>query len=107
MLKFTAISMLTAPFTGVVAAVSVPAPVVVALIIATAVGVWVAMMWLRIKAGRRRLEAKADVLRGRTKTLENILAVSARINATRNLSELADKVTSAVEEVTGFRRVVL
>jgi len=107
MLDTAAIALLTAPFTGVVAAVSVPAPVVVLLLAATAVGVWAAMMWLRIKAGRRRLQIKTDVLRGRTRTLENILAVSARINATRNLSELATKVTTAVEEVTGFRRVVL
>ncbi len=107
MLMTAAIGTSAAPFTGVVAAVSVPATVVVLLVAVTAVGVWAAMMWLRIKAGRRRLEVKAEVLRGRTRTLENILAVSARINATRSLPELADKVAKAVEEVTGFRRVIL
>jgi len=98
---------LTVPFMGIVAAVTVPAPVVVLLVAVTAVGVWAAMMWVRLIAGRRRLKQKADLLRGRTRTLENILKVSARINATRNLSELADKVTAAVEEVSGFQRVVL
>lgn len=98
---------LTAPFMGIVAAVTVPAPVVMLLVVATAIGVWAAMMWLRIMAGRRRLEKKAELLRNRTRTLETILTVSARINATRNLSELADKVIAAVEEVSGFKRVVL
>ncbi|MEN8006500.1 MAG: HD domain-containing phosphohydrolase [Candidatus Krumholzibacteriota bacterium] len=107
MLKAPAIGMLIAPVTGIVAAAAVPMPVAVVLVILTAVGVWGAMMGLRIMAARRRLEVKTEVLRGRTRTLENILAVSARINATRNLAELADKLATAVEEVTGFRRVIL
>jgi signal transduction histidine kinase len=98
---------LTTPFLGVVAAVTVSAPVMLLLIAVTAVGVWGGMMWLRINAGRRRLRQKTALLRDRTRTLENILGVSARFNATRNLAELAEKVTVAVGEVSGFRRVVL
>jgi len=98
---------LQAPFTGVVAAVTIPGPMVVVLVAVTGIGVWAAMMWLRIKAGRRRLEVRADILRQRNRKLENILAVAARINATMNLSELGAKVAAAVEEVTGFRRVIL
>jgi len=52
-------------------------------------------------------ERQADRLKRRNRTLEKILAVSARINATRNTSELLDKVVSAVEEIIGFRKVVL
>jgi signal transduction histidine kinase len=98
---------LATPYLGFVAAVSVPAPMVLLLVFATAMGVWGAMMWLRIRVGRRRLKMKADLLRQRTRSLENILAVSARINATRNLSELAEKIIAAVGEVGGFRRVIL
>jgi signal transduction histidine kinase len=107
MLMAVTATMLPVPFMGIVAAVTVPAPVVLLLVAVTAVGVWAAMMWLRLIAGRRRLKQKSDLLRDRTRNLEHILKVSARINATRNLSELADKVTAAVEEVSGFRRVVL
>ncbi len=52
-------------------------------------------------------KGKTDVLRMRSRTLEKILAVSARMNATRNLSELMDRAVSAVEEIIGFRKVVL
>ena len=97
----------TTSFLGMVAAVAVSAPVVVLLVAVTAVGVWGGMMWLRINAGRRRLRQKTTLVRNRTRTLENILGVSARFNATRNLAELAEKVTVAVGEVSGFRRVVL
>ena len=107
MLMTATTSTLTAPFMGVAAAVTVPASVVILLVAATAVGVWTAMMWLRITASRRRLKQKTDILLNQSRTLENILTVSARINATRNLSELTDKVTAAVEEVSGFRCVVL
>lgn len=55
----------------------------------------------------RLQKEKTDLLRRRSRNLEKILAVSARINATRNLSELLDKVTLAVEEIIGFRKVVL
>ena len=107
MLMTATTSTLTTPFMGAVAAVTVPAPVIVLLVVATAIGVGAAMMGLRITAGRRRLKHKADILSNRARTLENILTVSARINATRNMSELIDKVTAAVGEVSGFRHVVL
>ncbi len=107
MLTAATTTTLTVPFMGIVSIVTVSAPVVVLLVAVTAVGVWAAMMWLRMVSGRRRLKQRAEILRNRTRALENILTVSARINATRNLSELADKVTAAVEEVSGFRRVIL
>ena len=50
---------------------------------------------------------KTDVLRLRSRTLEKILAVSARMNATRNMNELMEHIVGAVEEIIGFRRVVL
>ena len=86
MLLTTTTPTLTNPFMGMVAAVTVPAPVVVLLVAITAIGVWALMMWLKILASRRRLHQKAEILRQLTRTLENILAVSVRINATRNLS---------------------
>jgi len=52
-------------------------------------------------------KAKTDVLRMRSRTLEKILAVSARMNATRNASELMDRIAAAVEEIVGFHKVVL
>jgi len=106
MVETPALSLVTA-FIGVVPFVTVPMPLVGLLVFATAVGVWAAMKWPRFKAGRRRLEEKVAILRKRTRALENILDVSARINATRNLSELADKAAVAVAEVSGFRRIIL
>ena len=55
----------------------------------------------------RLQKKKTEVLRRRSRTLEKILAVSARFNATRSLTELLEKITGAVEEVAGFRKAVL
>ena len=63
MLMAATATAMTAPVMGIVAAVTVPAPLVVLLVGATAIGVWAAMMWLRIKAGRRRLHQEAEILR--------------------------------------------
>ena len=52
-------------------------------------------------------KGKTDVLRLRSRTLEKILAISARMNATRNPPELMDRIVTAVEEIIGFRKVVL
>ena len=52
-------------------------------------------------------KGKTDVLRMRSRTLEKILAVSARMNATRNPPELMDHIVTAVEEIIGFDKVVL
>ena len=52
-------------------------------------------------------KGKTDVLRMRSRTLEKILAVSARMNATRNPPELMDRIATAVEEIIGFKKVVL
>lgn len=50
---------------------------------------------------------KTDVLRVRSRTLEKILAVSARMNATRNPPELMDRIVTAAAEIIGFGKVVL
>jgi signal transduction histidine kinase/putative methionine-R-sulfoxide reductase with GAF domain len=52
-------------------------------------------------------KSRTEVLRLRARTLERILAVSARLNATRNPGELMDRIVGAVGETTRFRRVVL
>ena len=49
---------------------------------------------------------KTELHRERGRTLEKILAVSARINATRSQPELLKQVVSAVEGITGFRKVI-
>lgn len=54
-----------------------------------------------------RQKEKTDELRHRSRTLERILAVSARINATHNMPELVDKIVSAGAEISGFGKVVL
>ena len=54
-----------------------------------------------------RQKEKTDLLRGRTRALEKILAVSARINATRELPELVESVVEAVAGIMGFGRVGL
>ncbi len=52
-------------------------------------------------------KGEAVQLRQRARTLERILAVSARINATRTMSELLEQVVEAVREILGFRMVLL
>ncbi len=49
----------------------------------------------------------AEDLRRRSRTLERILAVSARMNSTHNQAELLEQVTAAVESIGGFRKVIL
>ena len=59
-------------------------------------------------AGALKLQReKTEVLRGRSRALEQILAVSVRFNATRDLPELMEKIVSAVAEIIGFRKVIL
>lgn len=50
---------------------------------------------------------KTQLHRDRGRILEKILAVSARINATRSQPELLEQVVAAVEGITGFRKVIL
>lgn len=52
-------------------------------------------------------KAKSEALRLRSRTLEKILAVSARMNATRNTPELMERIAKSVAEISGFRQVVL
>lgn len=52
-------------------------------------------------------QSQAEQLRERSRTLERILSVAARINATHNQAELMEQVTRAVESITGFRKVIL
>ncbi|MGD9547199.1 MAG: ATP-binding protein [Candidatus Krumholzibacteriia bacterium] len=135
-------TILQGALTGALGAVSVPATVVVLLVILTGVSVWGVMMARRAATTRRSGEAKVwaleqqlqglrglaadaerdreemaevlglqkrktEALRSRSRILEKILAISARFNATRNMGELVDKITAAVEEVGGFRKSVL
>lgn len=55
----------------------------------------------------RLQKKKTEVLRQRNRTLERILSVSARLNTTRNLGDLVEKITAAVEDIAGFRKAVL
>ena len=55
----------------------------------------------------RLQKEKTEVLRKRSRTLEQILAMSVRINSTRNMAELLDKIVLGVEEIIGFRKVIL
>ena len=95
------------PVLGFFAAVTVPWPLVALLVAVTGVGVWAAMVWMRMRASRRRLETRAATWRRRNRALEGILSVTARINATRNLAELEKKIAVAVAEVSGFKKVVV
>jgi signal transduction histidine kinase/putative methionine-R-sulfoxide reductase with GAF domain len=54
-----------------------------------------------------RQREKTDELRHRSRTLERILAVSSRINATHNMAELVEKIVVAGSEISGFGKVVL
>lgn len=54
-----------------------------------------------------RLKDRNNDLRGINRTLEKILTISARINATVYLPDLLPKVVEAVQEINGFGRVVL
>ncbi len=127
---------------GVPGAVSVPLPVVVILVLATAFAVWILMSTRRLKGDlarssqeqadlsqelslyRERLskaeEKKRDILQAarqqerdahdlqdRVRSLERIIADSARFNATRNLSDLPARITSAVGELSGFAKAVM
>jgi signal transduction histidine kinase len=54
-----------------------------------------------------RLKNRNNDLRKTNRTLEKILSVSARINATVYLPDLLPKVVAAVQEINGFGKVVL
>lgn len=54
-----------------------------------------------------RMKSRNNGLRTTNRTLEKILSVSARINATVYLPDLLPKVVAAVEEIAGFGEVVL
>ncbi len=131
-----------AALTGTIAAVSVPAAVVVLLVVGTALAVWAAMVGRHLIKSKRKVEnirdglerdndrlalesqthlresleacsvadrmkARNNDLRGTNRTLEKILSVSARINATVFLPDLLPKVVAAVQEINGFGKVVL
>ena len=52
-------------------------------------------------------KAENGQLRQRAHALEQILAISAQFNATRNMFELLDQITSAARDVLGFNMVLL
>ncbi len=131
-----------AALTGTMAAVSVPAAIVVMLVVGTGLAVWATMVGRHLLRGKRhlkemcdglerendrlvldarkhqqdslnsnsvadRMKSRNNDLRSTNRTLEKILSVSARINATVYLPDLLPKVVSAVEEINGFGEVVL
>lgn len=131
-----------AAMAGTIAAVSVPAAIVVMLVIGTGLAVWAAMVIRHLLSEKRklqgactelenektrldedarnnlherleassladRLKSRNNHLRSTSRTLEKILSVSARINATVFLPDLLPKVVAAVEEINGFSDVVL
>ena len=55
----------------------------------------------------RAREQETDLLMERTRVMEKILAAGARFNATRNLSDLPARITTAVGELAGFDKAVL
>lgn len=59
------------------------------------------------QAVSQRIKGRNNDLRAINRTLEKILAVSARINATVYLPDLLPKVVEAVQEINGFGRAVL
>lgn len=124
------------------AQVSVSGPMVLMLMLLTAVGVWCASASVRFMQNRKRWhaerakmqaehetlqdsvqrgagdvvklteylagqKAKTEAMHTRSRILEKILAISPRLNTTRNHPELLDNIVAAVEEIMGFRRVVL
>ena len=101
--------------TPVPAAVSVSLGVTVVLMVLSGAGVWGLLMWRRVWINRRHaVEAslvlhkeKTAQLQKRSRVLENILAISARMNATRNLRELHTRIVDAVKDISGFDKVVL
>lgn len=105
-------------------AVAVPGGGALLLVGALVFGGWAALSTRRLRERTelaRRLAAERDEagrglargqqkkarLRDRTRVLERILAVSARINATRQLPELAERVVEAVAAILGFDQVSL
>lgn len=62
---------------------------------------------LELRKVTKSLTDRYNGLRGTNRTLEKILAVSARINATVYLPDLMPKVVDAVQDINGFGRVVL
>jgi signal transduction histidine kinase len=97
------------------AAVVVPLKWTLLLMAGSAAGVWGLLAWRRRWIDRRNEAAsnleqqreQADLMRRRSRTLERILAVSARFGSTRNLQELHTRIVDAVQDIGGFHQVVL
>jgi signal transduction histidine kinase len=75
------------------------------------VGVWAWMAWRRRqKVLTGELVSQKETtrqLRHRTRVLERILAVSTRLNATRNPVELNQRIVEAARDISGFGRCVM
>ncbi len=91
--------------------VSVPMPVVVALVVFTGLAVWAFMSARRMAAALGRLRARhadlEDELADRTRIMEGIMAAGAHFNATRNLTDLPARISTAVKELSGSGKAVL
>ena len=101
--------------TPVPASVSVSLGATLILMVVSGMGVWGWLTWRRYWVRRRdqavnTLELqkeKTAQLGRRSRMLEKILAVSARLNATRNQQELHMRIVDAAQEVGDFQKVVL
>ncbi len=92
---------------GVPGTVKVPLSVVAVLVGFTAFAVWGFMSVRRLTRKLAAFHAEKEDHASRSHTLEQILADSARFNATRNLSDLPTMITVAVRDLTGFGKAVL
>ena len=81
------------------------------LMVLAGAGVWGGMAWRRrLLSSAHDLVHQKEVsrqLRHRNRVLERILAVSTRLNTTRNLSELHLRIVEAARDIGGFRRCVI
>jgi signal transduction histidine kinase len=94
---------------------SVSLGLTVLLMVMSGAGVWGWLVgrrhWVRSRREAAALlelqKEKTALLHKSSRSLEKILAVSARMNATRNPQELHSRVVEAVSEIGGFGKVVL
>ncbi len=93
------------------ASLSFTLPQALLLMAAAGVGVWCWTVWRRRQlAGATDLVHQKEVsrqLRHRNRVLERILAVSTRLNTTRNMGELRLRIVEAARDIGGFRHCVM
>jgi signal transduction histidine kinase len=97
------------------AAVAVPLKTTLLLMLGTGVAVWCLLAWRRSWVHRRDAAAsnlelqreRAEQYGKRSRTLEKILAVTARFGSTRNHQELCTRIVDAVQDIGRFEEVIL